>query len=253
MNLNGLRAIYRFEMARTWRTLFQSVVSPVVTTTLYFVVFGAAIGSRITEINGVSFAAFIIPGLIMLSILTESVSNASFGIHLPRFTGTIYEILSAPISAFEVVLGYVGAAASKSILLGFIILATARLFVDYDIAHPVAMVLILVLTATTFSLFGFIIGIWADSFEKLQFIPMLVITPLTFLGGSFYSIDMLPPFWRTLTLFNPVVYLISAFRWSFYGTADVPVGISIVMILIFLTICIAVVWWIFRTGYRLKN
>tara|TARA_R110000868_G_scaffold1844_5_gene14580 strand:- start:13336 stop:14097 length:762 start_codon:yes stop_codon:yes gene_type:complete len=253
VNLNGLRAIYRFEMARTWRTLFQSVVSPVVTTTLYFVVFGAAIGSRITEINGVSFAAFIIPGLIMLSILTESVSNASFGIHLPRFTGTIYEILSAPISAFEVVLGYVGAAASKSILLGFIILATARLFVDYDIAHPVAMVLILVLTATTFSLFGFIIGIWADSFEKLQFIPMLVITPLTFLGGSFYSIDMLPPFWRTLTLFNPVVYLISAFRWSFYGTADVPVGISIVMILIFLTICIAVVWWIFRTGYRLKN
>ena len=199
MNLNGLRAIYRFEMARTWRTLFQSVVSPVVTTTLYFVVFGAAIGSRITEINGVSFAAFIIPGLIMLSILTESVSNASFGIHLPRFTGTIYEILSAPISAFEVVLGYVGAAASKSILLGFIILATARLFVDYDIAHPVAMVLILVLTATPFSLFGFIIGIWADSFEKLQFIPMLVITPLTFLGGSFYSIDMLPPFWRTLT------------------------------------------------------
>lgn len=253
MNLHGLRAIYLFEMARTWRTLFQSVVSPVVTTTLYFVVFGAAIGSRITEINGVTFAAFIIPGLIMLSILTESVSNASFGIHLPRFTGTIYEILSAPISSFEVVLGYVGAAATKSIVLGLIILATARLFVDYTIAHPVAMVLILVLTAATFSLFGFIIGIWANSFEKLQFIPMLVITPLTFLGGSFYSIDMLPPFWRTLTLFNPVVYLISAFRWSFYGSADVPVGISIVMILIFLTICIAVVWWIFRTGYRLKN
>jgi ABC-2 type transport system permease protein len=253
MNLHGLKAIYLFEMARTWRTLFQSVVSPVVTTTLYFVVFGAAIGSRITEINGVTFAAFIIPGLIMLSILTESVSNASFGIHLPRFTGTIYEILSAPISSFEVVLGYVGAAATKSILLGLIILATARLFVDYSIAHPVAMILILVLTAATFSLFGFIIGIWANSFEKLQFIPMLVITPLTFLGGSFYSIDMLPPLWRTLTLFNPVVYLISAFRWSFYGSADVPVGISIVMILIFLTACIAAVWWIFLTGYRLKN
>lgn len=253
MNLHGLKAIYLFEMARTWRTLFQSVVSPVVTTTLYFVVFGAAIGSRITEINGVTFAAFIIPGLIMLSILTESVSNASFGIHLPRFTGTIYEILSAPISSFEVVLGYVGAAATKSIVLGLIILATARLFVDYTIAHPVAMVLILVLTAATFSLFGFIIGIWANSFEKLQFIPMLVITPLTFLGGSFYSIDMLPPFWRTLTLFNPVVYLISAFRWSFYGSADVPVGISIFMILLFLTACIAAVWWIFRTGYRLKN
>lgn len=253
MNLNGLRAIYTFEMARTWRTLFQSVVSPVVTTTLYFVVFGAAIGSRITEINGVTFAAFIIPGLIMLSILTESVSNASFGIHLPRFTGTIYEVLSAPISSFEVVLGYVGAAATKSIVLGFIILATARLFVDYSIAHPVAMVLILVTTAITFSLFGFIIGIWASSFEKLQFIPMLVITPLTFLGGSFYSIDMLPPFWRTLTLFNPVVYLISAFRWSFFGSADVPVGISVVMILIFLSVCIGIVWWIFRTGYRLKN
>lgn len=253
MNLNGLRAIYTFEMARTWRTLFQSVVSPVVTTTLYFVVFGAAIGSRITEINGVTFAAFIIPGLIMLSILTESVSNASFGIHLPRFTGTIYEVLSAPISSFEVVLGYVGAAATKSIVLGFIILATARLFVDYSIAHPVAMVIILVTTAITFSLFGFIIGIWANSFEKLQFVPMLVITPLTFLGGSFYSIDMLPPFWRTLTLFNPVVYLISAFRWSFYGSADVPVGISAVMILTFLAVCIGIVWWIFRTGYRLKN
>jgi len=217
------------------------------------VVFGAAIGSRITEINGVTFAAFIIPGLIMLSILTESVSNASFGIHLPKFTGTIYEVLSAPISSFEIVLGYVGAPATKSIALGFIILATARLFVDYSIAHPVAMVLILVTTAITFSLFGFIIGIWASSFEKLQFIPMLVITPLTFLGGSFYSINMLPPFWRTLTLFNPVVYLISAFRWSFYGSADVPVGISVVMILIFLIVCIGVVRWIFRTGYRLKN
>lgn len=216
-------------------------------------VFGAAIGSRITEINGVTFAAFIIPGLIMLSILTESVSNASFGIHLPKFTGTIYEVLSAPISSFEIVLGYVGAPATKSIALGFIILATARLFVDYSIAHPVAMVLILVTTAITFSLFGFIIGIWASSFEKLQFIPMLVITPLAFLGGSFYSINMLPPFWRTLTLFNPVVYLISAFRWSFYGSADVPVGISVVMILIFLSVCIGIVWWIFRTGYRLKN
>ena len=253
MNLQGLRAIYLFEMARTWRTLFQSVVSPVVTTTLYFIVFGAAIGSRITEINGVTFAAFITPGLIMLSVLTESVSNASFGIHLPRFTGTIYELLSAPVSSLEVVLGYVGAAATKSIILGFIILATARLFVDYDIAHPAAMVGILIVTATTFSLFGFIIGIWADNFEKLQFVPMLVITPLTFLGGSFYSIDMLPPFWRTLTLFNPVVYLISAFRWSFFGTADVPVGISIVMILLFLIACIGIVWWIFRTGYRLKN
>lgn len=253
MNLQGLRAIYLFEMARTWRTLFQSVVSPVVTTTLYFIVFGAAIGSRITEINGVTFAAFIIPGLIMLSVLTESVSNASFGIHLPRFTGTIYELLSAPVSSLEVVLGYVGAAATKSIILGFIILATARLFVDYDIAHPAAMVGILVVTATTFSVFGFIIGIWADNFEKLQFVPMLVITPLTFLGGSFYSIDMLPPFWRTLTLFNPVVYLISAFRWSFFGTADVPVGMSIVMILLFLIVCIGIVWWIFRTGYRLKN
>ena len=253
MNLQGLRAIYLFEMARTWRTLFQSVVSPVVTTTLYFIVFGAAIGSRITEINGVTFAAFIIPGLIMLSVLTESVSNASFGIHLPRFTGTIYELLSAPVSSLEVVLGYVGAAATKSIILGFIILATARLFVDYDIAHPAAMVGILIVTATTFSLFGFIIGIWADNFEKLQFVPMLVITPLTFLGGSFYSIDMLPPFWRTLTLFNPVVYLISAFRWSFFGTADVPVGMSIVMILLFLIVCIGIVWWIFRTGYRLKN
>ena len=216
-------------------------------------VFGAAIGSRITEINGVTFAAFIIPGLIMLSILTESVSNASFGIHLPKFTGTIYEVLSAPISSFEIVLGYVGAPATKSIALGFIILATARLFVDYSIAHPVAMVLILVTTAITFSLFGFIIGIWASSFEKLQFIPMLVITPLTFLGGSFYSINMLPPFWRTLTLFNPVVYLISAFRWSFYGSADVLVGISVVMILIFLSVCIGIVWWIFRTGYSLKN
>ena len=253
MNFHGLRAIYFFEMARTWRTLFQSVVSPVVTTTLYFIVFGAAIGSRITEINGVTFAAFIIPGLIMLSVLTESVSNASFGIHLPRFTGTIYELLSAPVSSLEVVLGYVGAAATKSVILGFIILATARLFVAYDIAHPVAMVCILVLTATTFSLFGFIIGIWADNFEKLQFVPMLVITPLTFLGGSFYSIDMLPAFWRTLTLFNPVVYLISGFRWSFYGVADVDIGISLAAIAGFFALCLFIVWRMFKTGYRLKT
>ena len=253
MNLYGVRAIYVFEMSRTWRTLFQSIVSPVVTTMLYFVVFGAAIGSRITEINGVSFAAFIIPGLVMLSILTESVSNASFGIHLPRFTGTIYEVLSAPISPIEIVLGYVGAAATKSVVLGLIILATARLFVAYEVAHPIAMLAFLVLTAATFSLLGFIIGIWADDFEKLQFVPMLVITPLTFLGGSFYSIDMLPPFWRTVSLFNPVVYLISGFRWSFHDAADVPIGISIAFILVFFVLCIAAVWWIFKTGYRLKN
>lgn len=253
MNLYGVRAIYVFEMSRTWRTLFQSIVSPVVTTMLYFVVFGAAIGSRITEINGVSFAAFIIPGLVMLSILTESVSNASFGIHLPRFTGTIYEVLSAPISPIEIVLGYVGAAATKSVVLGLIILATARLFVAYEVAHPIAMLAFLVLTAATFSLLGFIIGIWADNFEKLQFVPMLVITPLTFLGGSFYSIDMLPPFWRTVSLFNPVVYLISGFRWSFHDAADVPIGISIAFILVFFVLCIAAVWWIFKTGYRLKN
>lgn len=253
MNLYGVRAIYVFEMSRTWRTLFQSIVSPVVTTMLYFVVFGAAIGSRITEIDGVSFAAFIIPGLVMLSILTESVSNASFGIHLPRFTGTIYEVLSAPISPIEIVLGYVGAAATKSIILGLIILATARLFVAYQVAHPLAMLAFLVLTAATFSLLGFIIGIWADNFEKLQFVPMLVITPLTFLGGSFYSIDMLPPFWRAVSLFNPVVYLISGFRWSFHDAADVPIGISIAMIVMFFILCSAVVWWIFRTGYRLKN
>ncbi len=253
MNLHGVRAIYVFEMSRTWRTLFQSIVSPVVTTMLYFVVFGAAIGSRITEINGVSFAAFIIPGLVMLSILTESVSNASFGIHLPRFTGTIYEVLSAPISPIEIVLGYVGAAATKSVILGLIILATARLFVAYEVAHPLAMLAFLVLTAATFSLLGFIIGIWADNFEKLQFVPMLVITPLTFLGGSFYSIDMLPPFWRTVSLFNPVVYLISGFRWSFHDAADVPIGISIAFILVFFVLCIAAVWWIFKTGYRLKN
>lgn len=253
MNVHGVRAIYLFEMARTWRTLFQSIVSPVLTTTLYFVVFGAAIGSRIDQIGGVSFGAFIIPGLVMLSVLTESVSNSSFGIYFPRFTGTIYEVLSAPISTFEIVLSYVGAAATKSLIVAVIILVTARLFVPYEIQHPLAMLFFLVLTAVTFSLFGFIIGIWADNFEKLQFIPLLIITPLAFLGGSFYSIDMLPPFWRTVSLFNPVVYLISGFRWSFYGVSDVPVGTSLVMIALFLTICSALIWWIFRTGYRLKT
>lgn len=252
MNTRGVRAIYLFEMNRTWRTLFQSIVSPVVSTTLYFVVFGAAIGSRITSIEGVSFGAFIIPGLIMLSLLMQSVTNAAFGIYFPRFVGTIYEILSAPISTFEIVLGYVGAAATKSILLGLIILVTARLFVPYSIAHPLTMIAFLLLTAATFSLFGFIIGIWADNFEKLQFIPMLIITPLAFLGGSFYSIEMLPPFWQTVSLFNPVVYLISGFRWSFYGVADVSIGASLVMIVVFLGLSLAVVGWIFRTGYRLK-
>jgi len=253
MNVHAVRAIYLFEMARTWRTLFQSIVSPVMSTTLYFVVFGAAMGSRIAEIDGVSFGAFIIPGLIMLSILTESASNASFGIYFPRFTGTIYEVLSAPISTFEIVLSYVGAAATKSVILGLIILITARAFVAYEIEHPVAMIFFLILTAVSFSLFGFIIGIWADNFEKLQIIPMLVIMPLTFLGGSFYSIDMLPPFWRSVTLFNPVVYLISGFRWSFYGVSDVPVGVSLGMIAMFLLVCMGLVWWMFRTGYRLKT
>ena len=253
MNYRGVRAIYLFEMNRTWRTIFQSIVSPVVSTTLYFVVFGAAIGSRITSIEGVSFGAFIIPGLIMLSLLMQSVTNAAFGIYFPRFVGTIYEILSAPISTLEIVLGYVGAAATKSMLLGLIILATARLFVPYGIEHPLVMIAFLVLTAATFSLFGFIIGIWADNFEKLQFIPMLIITPLAFLGGSFYSIEMLPPFWQTVSLFNPVVYLISGFRWSFYGVSDVPILISLGMTSLFLALCSFVVWWIFRTGYRLKN
>ncbi|MBB5519509.1 ABC transporter permease [Amphiplicatus metriothermophilus] len=252
MNLHAIRAIYLFEMARAWRTLFQTIVSPVLTTTLYFVVFGAAIGSRMTEIDGVAFGAFIIPGLIMLSILTQSVSNASFGIYFPKFTGTIYEILSAPISAVEIVISYVGAAATKSVILGLIILVTARVFVPYEIAHPAAMLAFLVLTAVSFSLFGFIIGIWADNFEKLQFIPMLVITPLTFLGGSFYSIDMLPEFWRTVSLFNPVVYLISGFRWSFFGSGDVSIGISLAMTLGFLALCLIVIWRIFETGYRLK-
>lgn len=253
MNFRAVRAIYVFEMSRTARTLLQSIVSPVLSTSLYFVVFGAAIGSRIPEIEGVSYGAFIVPGLIMLMLLTQSVANASFGIYFPRFTGTIYELLSAPVSAFEIVLGYVGAAATKSLILGLIILATAGLFVPLRIDHPLWMLAFLVLTAVTFSLLGFIIGIWADGFEKLQVIPLLVITPLTFLGGSFYSIDVLPSFWRTVTLFNPVVYLVSGFRWSFYGVADVGVGLSLGMTFVFLAICLAVVWWIFRTGYRLKN
>jgi ABC-2 type transport system permease protein len=252
MNLHAVRAIYLFEMARTFRTLLQSIVSPVLSTSLYFVVFGAAIGSRIQEIDGVSYGAFIVPGLIMLSLLTQSISNASFGIYFPKFTGTIYELLSAPVSYFEVVLSYVGAAATKSIILGLIILATASLFVPLRIAHPFWMLFFLVLTAVTFSLFGFIIGIWADGFEKLQLVPLLIVTPLTFLGGTFYSIEMLPPFWRAVTLFNPVVYLVSGFRWSFYGIADVSVGVSLAMTLAFLGLCLAIVSWIFRTGYRLK-
>ena len=252
MNLHAIRAIYRFEMARTGRTLLQSIVSPVISTSLYFVVFGAAIGSRIAEIDGISYGAFIVPGLIMLSLLTQSVSNASFGIYFPKFTGTIYELLSAPVSYLEIVVSYVGAAATKSILLGLIILATAGLFVPLQVAHPVWMMLFLVLTAVTFSLFGFIIGIWADNFEKLQLVPLLIITPLTFLGGSFYSINMLPPVWRSISLFNPVVYLVSGFRWSFYGSADVSVGVSLAMTVAFLAAFLAIVAWVFRTGYRLK-
>jgi ABC-2 type transport system permease protein len=253
MNIYAIRAIYFFELARTGRTLMQSIASPVMSTSLYFVVFGSAIGSRMVEIDGVSYGAFIIPGLIMLTLLTESISNASFGIYFPKFTGTIYEILSAPVSYVEIVIGYVGAAATKSIILGVIILATARLFIRFDIAHPVWMIAFLVLTAVTFSLFGFIIGIWAEGFEKLQIVPMMIITPLTFLGGSFYSIHMLPPLWQQITLFNPVVYLVSGFRWSFYGMADVGVGLSLGMTLGFLALCLAAVWWIFKTGYRIKT
>ncbi len=253
MNFHAIRAIYKFEMARTWRTLLQSIVSPVISTSLYFVVFGAAIGSRITAIDGVSYGAFIVPGLIMLSLLTQSISNASFGIFFPKFTGTIYELLSAPVSYIEIVISYVGAAATKSIILGLIILATAGLFVPLEVAHPLWMLTFLVLTAVTFSLFGFVLGIWADGFEKLQIVPLLIITPLIFLGGSFYSVDMLPPFWQTVTLFNPVVYLISGFRWSFYGIADVSVGVSLAMTVLFLAICLGTVWWIFKTGYRLKT
>jgi ABC-2 type transport system permease protein len=253
VNFHAIRAIYKFEMARTWRTLLQSIVSPVISTSLYFVVFGAAIGSRISAIDGVSYGAFIVPGLIMLSLLTHSISNASFGIFFPKFTGTIYELLSAPVSSIEIVVSYVGAAATKSIILGLIILATAGLFVPLEIAHPLWMLTFLVLTAVTFSLFGFVLGIWADDFEKLQLVPLLIITPLIFLGGSFYSVDMLPPFWQRVTLFNPVVYLISGFRWSFYGIADVSVGVSLAMTSLFLAICLAIVQWIFKTGYRLKT
>jgi ABC-2 type transport system permease protein len=253
MNLYAVRAIYKFEMARTGRTLWQSIVSPVISTSLYFVVFGAAIGSRITEIEGVSYGAFIVPGLIMLSLLTQSISNASIGIYFPKFTGTIFELLSAPVSYLEVVIAYVGAAASKSMILGAIILATAGLFVPLEIAHPLWMIVFLILTSVTFSLFGFIIGIWADGFEKLQIVPLLIVTPLTFLGGSFYSIHMLPPFWQTVTLFNPVVYLVSGFRWSFYSLADVSVPISIGMTFVFLVVCVTIVGWIFKTGYRLKT
>jgi ABC-2 type transport system permease protein len=253
MNRHAIRAIYVFEMSRTFRTILQSILSPVISTSLYFVVFGSAIGSRMTEVDGVTYAAFIIPGLTMLSLLTESISNASFGIYMPRFAGTIYEVLSAPISSLEIIAGYVGAAASKSILLGAIILATAHLFVPYEIAHPLWMVGFLVLTAVTFSLFGFIIGIWADGFEKLQLVPMLIVTPLTFLGGSFYSIRMLPPIWQKITLFNPVVYLISGFRWSFYGVSDVSVDVSVTMTLVFLVVCLGIVRWMFKTGYRLKS
>jgi ABC-2 type transport system permease protein len=252
MNIYAIRAIYTFEMARAFRTLMQSIASPVLSTSLYFIVFGTAIGSRMAKIDGVSYGAFIVPGLMMLSILTESISNASFGIYMPRFVGTIYEVLSAPISVVEMVVGYVGAAATKSVMLGLIILATARLFVTFGIAHPLWMVGFLGLTSVTFSLFGFIIGVWADSFERLQLVPMMIVTPLTFLGGSFYSINMLPPIWQKIALFNPVVYLVSGFRWSFYGVSDVSAGLSLGMTCVFLALCLLTVWWIFKTGYRLK-
>jgi ABC-2 type transport system permease protein len=249
----GIRAIYMFEMARMWRTLMQSIASPVISTTLYFVVFGSAIGSRMGDIDGISYGAFIIPGLIMLTLLMQSISNASFAIYMPKFSGTIYELLSAPVSYLEVVIGYVGAAATKSVVLGVIILLTARLFVDYEIQHPIWMFSFLVLTAVTFSLLGFIIGIWADTFEKLQIVPLMIVTPLVFLGGTFYSISMLPPIWQTITLFNPVVYLISGFRWAFYGVSDVNVVVSVGMTLLFLTLCMVAVWYIFKTGYRLRS
>ena len=252
MNVYAVKAIYIFEMARAWRTVMQSLFSPVLSTSLYFVVFGAAIGSRITQIDGVSYGAFIVPGLIMLSLMTLSISNASFGIYFPRFSGTIYEVLSAPVSPFEIVLGYVGAAATKSVIVGLVILATASFFVPLQIEHPIWMVAFLILTAVTFSLFGFVIGVWADGFEQLQIIPLLVITPLTFLGGTFYSVNMLPPVWQTVTLFNPVVYLVSGFRWSFYEISDVHVAVSLAMTLGFLAVCLVAVWWIFKTGDRLK-
>ena len=253
MNVNGVRAIYRFEMSRWFRTLAQSIISPVISTSLYFVVFGAAIGSRMGEVDGVSYGAFIIPGLVMLSLLSESVSNASFGIYFPKFSGTIYEILSAPVSMVEIVMGYVGAAATKSTLIGLLILVTATLFVDYHIAHPFWMLAFLILTAITFSLLGFIIGIWADGFEKLQIVPMMIITPLTFLGGSFYSISMLPPVWQKIALLNPVVYLISGFRWSFYDVSDVSVGVSLAMIALFMVLCLGVIYWIFKSGYKIRT
>ena len=253
INFQAMWVIYRNEMLRAWNTLLQTIASPVISTSLYFVVFGAAIGSRIEQIEGVSYGVFIVPGLVMLSLLTQSISNASFGIFFPKFTGAIYEIMSAPISFFEIIVGYVGAAATKSLIVGTIILLTANLFVDLDIAHPAVMILFLVLTCISFSLFGFIIGLWATNFEKLQLIPMLVITPLVFLGGSFYSVSMLPPAWQTVTLFNPVLYLISGFRWSFFEVADVSVGISLAMIGLFLLLCLALVWWMFRTGYRLRQ
>jgi len=252
MNVHAIRAIYRFEMARTFRTITQSIASPVLSTSLYFVVFGSAIGSRMGEVGGVSYGAFIIPGLIMLALLNESISNASFGIYLPKWSGTIYELLSAPVSPIEVVIGYVGAAATKSVMLGILILATARIFVPYEIAHPLWMAVFLLLTSVTFSLFGFVIGLWADDFQKLQVIPLMIVTPLTFLGGAFYSIHMLPPVWQKITLFNPVVYLISGVRWSFYGISDVNVVLCASMTLGFLALCLGVVWWIFRTGYKLK-
>jgi ABC-2 type transport system permease protein len=253
MNVHAIKSIYRFELARWFRTLLQSILAPVISTSLYFVVFGSAIGSRMQAIEGVSYGAFIVPGLIMLSLLSESISNASFGIYMPKWAGTIYELLSAPVSWIETVIGYVGAAATKSVLLGLLILATARLFVPFEIAHPFVMALFLVLTAVTFSLFGFVIGVWADNFQKLQIVPALIITPLTFLGGSFYSINMLPPLWQKITLFNPVVYLVSGFRWSFYGVSDVGVGVSLGMTCVFLALCLTAVWWIFKTGYRLKT
>lgn len=252
MNIHAIRAIFRFEMSRTWRTLMQSIASPVLSTSLYLVVFGTAIGTRVGQIDGISYAAFIIPGLVMLSILNESISNAAFGIYLPKFMGTIYEVLSAPVSPVEIVAGYVGAAATKSIVLAILILVTARFFVAYEIAHPLWMICFLILTTLTFCLFGFIIGIWADGFEKLQIVPLMIITPLTFLGGSFYSINMLPPFWQNVALMNPVVYLISAFRWSFYGVADVDVSTSAGMIVLFLVLQLVIIWKIFRTGYKLK-